>query len=237
MSTNQMAIAAGSINKIYVRGSEQIYAVNNVSLSIGAGEYVAFVGPSGSGKTTLINILGCLDNPTSGRLAVEGREIFGGKPLSEKALTRIRRESFGYIFQKFHLIPTLTVRENVMLPLTFFSKPGAGENVDRLLSMLDLDRRKGHLPGELSGGEMQRVAIARALVNKPRILLADEPTGNLDTARSNEIGRVLNELNRNEGLTVILVTHNLQLAGTAHRIVRLCDGRLVPEESGEACPL
>jgi putative ABC transport system ATP-binding protein len=227
MNKDSAAIRAENLTKIYTRGSEQVYAVNNISLEIRAGEFVSIIGPSGSGKTTLINILGCLDNPTSGRLHIGGLDIFDeGKTLSERQLTRIRRELFGYIFQKFYLIPTLSVVENIMLPFTFYRKDGADENVSRLINLLGIEKRKDHLPGQLSGGEMQRVAIARALVNKPHILLADEPTGNLDTARSNEIGRVLMELNQKEGLTIILVTHNPMLAKTAHRIIELHDGRV-----------
>jgi putative ABC transport system ATP-binding protein len=227
MNANALAIQAQRLRKIYTRGIEQVHAVDDVSLDVGTAEFVSVVGPSGSGKTTLINILGCLDNPTSGRLAIDGQTIFDeGKTLSERQLTRIRRNLFGYIFQKFYLIPTLNVAENIMLPFTFYRKEGSEENVARLLNLLGIEKRKNHLPGQLSGGEMQRVAIARALVNSPRILLADEPTGNLDTARSDEIGRVLSELNQKEGLTIILVTHNLKLAQTAHRIIELYDGRL-----------
>jgi putative ABC transport system ATP-binding protein len=224
---DNMAIEALNLTKLYHRGSEEIAAVNDVSLSVKDGEYVAFVGPSGSGKTTLINILGCLDNPTSGRLVLANRKIVDqGEVLSEAKLTKIRREIFGYIFQKFYLIPTLTVIENVMLPFTFYKKPSAEGEVDRVLKLLGIDHRKNHLPGQISGGEMQRVAIARALVNKPTILLADEPTGNLDTKRSKEIGQILTELNEKEKLTIILVTHNPSLAGTAHRVIELRDGRI-----------
>jgi len=224
---NQLAITAQNLKKVYRRGSEEIYAVNDVSLDIEKGEHVSFVGPSGSGKTTLINILGCLDNPSSGKLSVAQKSVFGnGKPLSEKELTVIRRELFGYIFQKFYLIPTLTVLENVLLPCTFYKKASGGENVSGLLNMLGIEKRKDHLPGQLSGGEMQRVAVARALINKPEILLADEPTGNLDSARSQEIGKLLKELNQKEKLTVILVTHNPELAKTADRIIELRDGKI-----------
>ncbi len=227
MNATPSAIVAENLNKTYVRGNEMVCAVNNVSLDIKVGEYVAFVGPSGSGKTTLINILGCLDNPTSGRLSLDGRPVFGeNKPLSERALARIRRELFGYLFQKFYLIPTLTVLENVMLPFAFYQKGGAGGNAEKLLRQLGIDNRKNHLPGEISGGEMQRAAIARALVNNPRILLADEPTGNLDTARGEEIGRIMSELNQKQGLTIVLVTHNRRLADSAHRIIELNDGRV-----------
>lgn len=232
MNAHGTAIAARNLSKVYRRGTEEVLAVNNVSLEIKTGEYVAFIGPSGSGKTTLINILGCLDNPSSGGLDIAGRPVFGqGRPLSERELTKLRRELFGYIFQKFYLIPTLNVLENVLLPCTFYSKDsGAEERAAELLRSLGMDKRMRHLPGQLSGGEMQRVAIARSLINRPQILLADEPTGNLDSARSQEISQVLQELNRRDGLTVILVTHNTELAKTAHRIVELRDGRLAAQQ-------
>ncbi|HPW18672.1 MAG TPA: ABC transporter ATP-binding protein [Candidatus Aminicenantes bacterium] len=220
-------LEAERLRRVYRRGPEEVAAVDDVSLRIERGSFTSIVGPSGSGKTTLINVLGCLDNPTSGRLVLDARTVFAdGRGLSEAKLTRVRRNVFGYIFQKFYLVPTLTVLENVVLPFTFFRKPGAEEDIGRLLRLLGLEKRAGHLPGELSGGEMQRVAIARALVNKPAILLADEPTGNLDTARSEEIGRLLGELNAREGLTVVLVTHNPRLAALAGRTVELRDGRI-----------
>jgi ABC-type lipoprotein export system ATPase subunit len=221
------SIEADNLRRIYRRGAEEIAAVDGVSMAIEKGSFMSIVGPSGSGKTTLINVLGCLDNPTSGRLLLEGRTVFDdGKSLSEARLTRIRREIFGYIFQRFYLVSTLTVLENVILPFTFYRKPGASEDVGSVLRLLGIDRRRDHLPGQLSGGEMQRVAIARALVNKPQILLADEPTGNLDTKRSEEIGVLLKDLNEKTGLTIILVTHNLALARTAHRTIELRDGRI-----------
>jgi putative ABC transport system ATP-binding protein len=222
------SIEAADLRRVYVRGAERIAAVDGVSLAVEPGEFISVVGPSGSGKTTLINVLGCLDNPTSGRLSLEGREVFGGgRALSEAKLTRVRREIFGYIFQKFYLVSTLTVLENVILPFTFYRKPGAPADVTGVLKLLGIDNRADHLPGQLSGGEMQRVAIARALVNQPRILLADEPTGNLDTKRSGEIGEILKDLNARTGLTVILVTHNPALARAARRTVELRDGRVV----------
>jgi len=221
------AIEAEHLTRVYHRGPEVIAAVDDISLEIEKGSFISVVGPSGSGKTTLINVLGCLDNPSSGKLSLEGRVVFENcKGLSESKLTRIRRDVFGYIFQKFYLVSTLTVLENVVLPFTFFKKPGAEEDVSRVLKLLGLDKRADHLPGQLSGGEMQRVAIARALVNKPGILLADEPTGNLDTARSEEIGRILQDLNGHEGLTVILVTHNPRLAALAQRTIELRDGKI-----------
>jgi ABC-type lipoprotein export system ATPase subunit len=223
----RFSIEAENLRRIYHRGAEQIAAVDGVSLTVEKGSFISIVGPSGSGKTTLINVLGCLDNPTTGRLLLEGRVVFDqGKSLSESHLTRVRREVFGYIFQKFYLISTLTVLENVILPFTFYRKPGASEDVGEILKLLGIDHRKNHLPGQLSGGEMQRVAIARALVNKPQILLADEPTGNLDTKRSEEIGVLLRDLNEKKGLSVILVTHNLSLARMAHQTIELRDGRV-----------
>jgi putative ABC transport system ATP-binding protein len=222
---NGISLEARDLTRAYRRGSEQIRALDGVSLTIRRGEFVSFMGPSGSGKTTLINLLGCLDNPSSGELHLAGRSIFGsGKTLGERALTRIRREVFGYIFQNFYLIPTLTVRENVALPLAFYKKPGVEGEVERLLGMLGMDHRMDHLPGQISGGEMQRVAIARALVNRPEILLADEPTGNLDTKRSGEIGEVLQDLNKNAGLTIVMVTHNPGLGRLAGRQIEMRDG-------------
>ena len=226
ITENGISLEARGLSQVYHRGSEEIRALDDVSLSICRGEFVSFMGPSGSGKTTLVNLLGCLDNPTSGELHLAGRSIFGGgKSLGERALTRIRREVFGYIFQNFYLIPTLTVRENVAIPLAFYKKPDVEGEVDRLLKMLGMDHRMNHLPGQISGGEMQRVAIARALVNRPEILLADEPTGNLDTKRSGEIGEVLQDLNRNAGLTIVMVTHNPELGRLARRVIEMRDGR------------
>jgi ABC-type lipoprotein export system ATPase subunit len=220
-----MALEARELTRIYGRGSEEVRALDGVSLQIRKGEFVSFMGPSGSGKTTLVNLLGCLENPTSGDLFLGGRHIFGhGEALGERDLTRIRREAFGYIFQNFYLIPTLTVRENVALPLAFYTKPAVAVDVDRLLGTLGLEHRLNHLPGEISGGEMQRVAIARALVNQPEILLADEPTGNLDTKRTEEIGEILQDLNRT-GLTILMVTHNPELGRLGGRHIEMRDGR------------
>jgi putative ABC transport system ATP-binding protein len=227
MNEQTISIETTSLTKIYTRGIEEVRSVNDVSIRIDKGDFVSIIGPSGSGKTTLVNLLGCLDNPTTGELCLSGRSIFGtGKHLSERELTKIRRETFGYIFQNFYLIPTLTVMENMMLPLTFFRKAGTEHEAVKLLKLLGMDHRKDHLPGQISGGEMQRVAIARAMVNRPEILLADEPTGNLDTKRSVEIVRVLKELNACEGLTVVMVTHNQDLARQANRTYEMRDGQI-----------
>jgi putative ABC transport system ATP-binding protein len=227
MNSQEWALEAVRVSKVYRRGSEEVPALADISLGIRKGEFVSFIGPSGSGKTTLINILGCLDNATSGSLILGGRTVFTeSQKLSEGELTKVRRELFGYIFQKFYLIPTLTVLENVILPLTFFRKAGTARDALEILRSLGLENRLNHRPAELSGGEMQRVAVARALVNNPDILLADEPTGNLDTQRSQEIGEVLKNLNEREGLTVLLVTHNPALARLADRTIALRDGRV-----------
>lgn len=221
-------IVAENLNKIYHRGSEDIKALNNINLNIKENEMLAVVGPSGSGKTTLVNILGCLDNPSSGTLKIAGQEIFvAGKQLSEKKLTLIRRQYFGYVFQKFFLIPTLTVRENIILPTVFNSEIKVDEKyLLNLLNLLGISHRLEHLPAELSGGEMQRVAIARALITKPKILIADEPTGNLDSQRTEEIKNLLLKLKQEQNLTIILVTHNPEFAKTADKILTISDGEI-----------
>ena len=225
-------IEAKNLTRVYHRGSETIHAIDNVTLNVQRGEFISFVGPSGSGKTTLINLMGCLDNPTSGTLSLADKEIFGGGiTLSERVLTRIRRNIFGYIFQNFYLIPTLTVRENVSVPLVFYKKKGVVDEVDKLLELLGIGNRADHLPAEISGGEMQRVAIARALVNRPEILLADEPTGNLDTVRSDEVGHLLSDLNKKIGVTIIMVTHNPAIARLGGRIINVIDGRISEKTS------
>jgi len=228
MSGKAVIIEAKNLKKIYKRGAEAIAAINDLSLDIFRGDFLAIVGPSGSGKTTLLHLLGCLENPTSGLLKVDGKTIFDdGRGLTESELTRIRRPLFGYIFQKFYLIPTLTVLENALVPQIFYRKPAARETAVELLNRLGLGNRLHHRPNELSGGEMQRLAIARALINQPQVLLADEPTGNLDSERSQEIGEILKSLNEESGLTIILVTHNLELAHRAKKLIKLKDGRIV----------
>jgi putative ABC transport system ATP-binding protein len=221
-----IAIEANKLTKIYERGPEKIRAIDGVSFTIDKGDIVAVVGESGSGKTTLVNIVGCLDNPTSGELSVGGRRIFAeGVELSESELTAVRRKIFGYVFQKFFLIPTLSVCENILLPGVFQPELNVPETeLDGIMDMLGILKQKDHLPGQLSGGEIQRVAIARALVGKPQVLIADEPTGNLDSRRSNEIKDLLVRLNREQGITIILVTHNLDLARIGSRVIELKDG-------------
>lgn len=224
----EAAIKAVNLSRRYKRGAEVVPAVCGVSIDIKPGEFLVIVGPSGSGKSTLLNMLGCLDNPDDGEIYVNGREVFRpGMKLSEQVLTKIRREHFGYVFQKFYLIPTLTVLENVMLPGAFYCQGNVEERARKLLQDMGMSERLDHLPGEISGGEMQRVGIARALVNDPSILLADEPTGNLDSKRSAEIGQILKKLNEKNKKTIVMVTHNLEMEKLASRVIEIRDGAIV----------
>lgn len=219
---NEEVIVAKGLTKMYRRGSEDIYALKNASFAITEGEFAAIVGPSGSGKTTLLNLLGCLDTPTRGSLRLDGIEISG---LKEKELVRLRREYIGFVFQQFFLLPTLTVRENIELPLLFSKKNDCKGKLDEVVRLIGLEARAEHLPNQLSGGEMQRVAIGRALINKPKIILADEPTGNLDTVTARKIFDLFRDLN-DQGLTLIVVTHNMDLAKMARKIICLVDGEV-----------
>ena len=216
-------IEARGLCKVYRRGREEIKALKNVNFEVEVGEFVSIIGPSGSGKTALLNMLGCLDTPTSGSLRLNGTET-AGRP--ERDLVRLRRDNIGFVFQQFYLIPTLTARENIELPLLFSHKNGAQKRIEEVLQMVGLRDRGDHLPGQLSGGEMQRVAIGRALINNPAIILADEPTGNLDSATSEMIFGLFRELNR-QGLTLVVVTHNLDLASQAGKMYTLRDGQIV----------
>jgi putative ABC transport system ATP-binding protein len=221
-------ITATDISKTYPRGREEVCALRGVNIAIEPGEFVSIVGPSGAGKTALMNILGCLDAPTGGKLAIDGIDVIGKK---EAELVKIRREHIGFVFQQFFLIPTLTVGENTGLPLIFSGRPYDRQRIESLLGKVGLSHRADHLPGQLSGGEMQRVAIARALVNNPRILLADEPTGNLDSVTADGIYRLFDELHK-QGITVIVVTHNRELAQRAGRVITLRDGCVVNMHTG-----
>jgi putative ABC transport system ATP-binding protein len=216
-----VVISAVGLTKTYPRGGEEVRALNDVSFEVRRGEFVAIIGPSGAGKTTLLNLLGCMDAPTSGSLNFLGRPVQG---LTERERTRVRREQIGFVFQHFGLLPTLTVAENVTLP-AFFAGRDDARRLEELLKKVGLNHRRGHRPHELSGGEMQRVAIARALINHPGLLLADEPTGNLDSTTGETIITLFKQLNQ-EGLTIIVVTHNEGLGQAAHRKLELRDGRL-----------
>src|SRR6266516_1516300 len=213
------------VTKSYGSGSTQVDAVREVDLRIEAGEFVAIAGPSGSGKTTLLQLLGALDRPTRGEILFEGRDLAS---LRESELTQLRLRTIGFVFQQFNLIPTVSAAENVELALapTRIPQDVRVRRVANLLASVGLGDRGHHLPSQLSGGEQQRVAIARALANEPDVLLADEPTGNLDTATGEEIIGVLRELNRSRGQTVVLITHDPEIAAAASRVVRMHDGFL-----------
>ena len=217
-------IEAVDLTKIYRRGTEEVRAVDSVSFQIRSGEFVAIVGQSGAGKTTLLQLLGAMDTPTTGRIQLAGAEL---SRLSDSALTRLRREHIGFVFQHFGLLPTLSVAENVALP-ALLGRRDMRRRVDTLLDRVGLAHRRHHRPAQLSGGEMQRTAIARALINSPRLLLADEPTGNLDSVTGAGIAALFQSL-QHGGLTVIVVTHNETLARAAHRRLLLRDGKIIPD--------
>lgn len=222
-------IRLDGVHKAYVDGADtRVNALEDVSLSICRGEYVAIVGPSGSGKSTLLYILGMLLSPTSGEYRFSGEDVAA---LSDERLSAVRNRRIGFVFQSFHLVPQLSTMENVELPLVYkgADAPAAEERHARcqaLLERVEMEHRLTHRPGQLSNGEMQRVAIARALANDPELVLADEPTGNLDGKTGGEIARLLKELNA-EGRTLIVVTHNPELSGQAQRVLTMADGRLV----------
>jgi putative ABC transport system ATP-binding protein len=216
------------VSKTFRQGSAQINAVHEVDLEIGEHEFVVVAGPSGSGKTTLLQLLGALDRPSSGSVFFEGRDL---GTLGDGELARLRLEAFGFVFQQFNLIPTLTAAQNVEVALAprGVAGPELRQQADRLLGSVDLAARAEHLPSQLSGGEQQRVAIARALANEPRVLLADEPTGNLDSETGSEIVELLRSLSSELGQTVVLVTHDQTIASRASRMVRMRDGRVLAE--------
>lgn len=218
---------AHGLKRYYRRGSETVKALDGVDISIRAGEIVSILGPSGSGKTTLINLLSCLDAPTEGTLIVAGKSVAG---LSEEELVEVRRGVLGFVFQQFSLLPTLTVTENVELPLMFLSRRVDSRRTREILDAVGLGDRASHLPRELSGGQMQRVAIARALIVDPKILVADEPTGNLDRATGEAIIELFKKLASEKGLAVLITTHNAAFGYEADRVITLEDGRILKEE-------
>jgi putative ABC transport system ATP-binding protein len=221
-------LEARGLTKVYRRGASEVRAVDGIDLDVEAGEFMAIMGRSGSGKTTLLDLLGCLLRPTDGQLSIDGRSVIGA---SDGELATIRRERIGFVFQEFNLIPTLTAIENVLLPLRYGPRrPDAKSRATELLELVGLAERASHRPTELSGGEQQRVAIARALVNDPAVILADEPTGELDSATSERLMTTLRQLNAERGVTIIIVTHDAGVAGATDRVVRLTDGRVVADE-------
>ena len=223
-------IALAKVGKVF-NGKRQVTALEDVDLAIGRGEMVAIVGPSGSGKSTLLNLIGGLDTPTSGQIEIDGSRLSG---LPDNDLTRMRRDKIGFIFQFFNLLPTLSCLENVSIPLHLRGWPR--KKIDgrakELLQMVGLEARMEHLPDELSGGERQRCAIARALSVYPPVLLADEPTGNLDTHTGADILRLIRDVHQRLGATVLIVTHDIHVAESCARVIALCDGRIVEDRAG-----
>ena len=212
-----------SISKTYGSGEAAVHALKDVSFSVPKGEFVAVVGESGSGKSTLLNMVGALDNPTSGKVLIDGKDIFA---MKDSSLTIFRRRNIGFVFQSFNLIPELTVEQNIIFPVLLdYQKPNK-KYLEELLTVLNLKERRSHLPSQLSGGQQQRVAIGRALITRPSLILADEPTGNLDTQNSSEVIALLKEAAKTYEQTIIMITHNRSIAQTADRVLQVSDGVL-----------
>jgi putative ABC transport system ATP-binding protein len=228
---DEPVVVASGLTKRYGEGDAAVEALRGVDLSVARGEFAAIMGPSGSGKSTLLHLIGGLDTPTSGEVRIGGVSLGG---LDDKELTLLRRRRMGFIFQFFNLLPTLTAEENVALPFMLSGESPAAhrQRIEEVLEVVGLSRRRGHLPQELSGGEQQRVAVARALVRSPDIILADEPTGNLDTATGEEVLRLMRETVDRLGQTIVMVTHDPSAASVADRVVFMRDGALVHESAG-----
>lgn len=209
--------------KTYGSGETAVEALKNVSFSVAKGEFAAIVGESGSGKSTLLNIIGALDMPNSGKVIIDGKDIFS---MNERKLTVFRRRNIGFIFQSFHLIPELTVEQNIIFPLLLDYQKPDNRYLEELLTVLNLKQRRNHLPSQLSGGQQQRVAIGRALITRPSLILADEPTGNLDSKNSSEVIALLKNTSKKYEQTIIMITHNRSIAATADRVLNVSDGVL-----------
>lgn len=212
-----------NLSKTYGAGETAVQALKDASFSVPKGEFVAVVGESGSGKSTLLNMIGALDSPTSGKVFIDGKDIFS---MKEANLTVFRRRNIGFIFQSFNLIPELTVEQNIIFPILLDYQKPDGKYLEELLEVLNLDSRRKHLPSQLSGGQQQRVAIGRALMTRPSLILADEPTGNLDSQNSSEVIALLKEASRKYEQTIIMITHNRSIAQTADRVLQVSDGVL-----------
>lgn len=216
-----------NLTKKYGKGQNEVIAVDNISFSVTKGEFVAIVGPSGSGKSTLLHLLGGVDKPTSGKVYIDGMDIYG---LREKDLSVLRRRRVGFVFQAYNLIPVLSAEENILMPLLLDNRKEDKHYIDELLAILDLKERRRHLPSELSGGQQQRVSIGRALANKPSIILADEPTGNLDTKNSREVLELLKYSAKKYNQTLILISHDMNIASMADRVISIVDGKISSDE-------
>lgn len=212
-----------SISKTYGSGETAVRALKNVSFCVPKGEFVAVVGESGSGKSTLLNMLGALDTPTSGKVFIDGKDTFS---MKERELTIFRRRNIGFIFQAFNLIPELTVEQNMVFPVLLDYRKPEKKHLEELLAVLNLEERRRHLPSQLSGGQQQRAAIGRALITRPSLILADEPTGNLDSQNSSEVIALMKEASKKYEQTIIMITHNHSIAQTADRILQVSDGVL-----------
>lgn len=216
-----------NLTKVYGKENSKVVALDNVSFSVEKGEFVAIVGASGSGKSTLLHLMGGVDTPTSGKVFIDGKDIY---KLSSDNLAIFRRREVGLIYQFYNLIPILTAEENITLPLLLDNRKVDKFELDEMIKLLGLERRRKHLPNELSGGQQQRTSIGRALITKPAIVLADEPTGNLDSKSSDEVVNLLKKLNKEYKQTIIMITHNLDIAAVADRIITIEDGRIVKEK-------
>jgi len=232
-SKTQASVKVVNVEKTYRLGENEVHALKGINLEIKKGEFVAFMGPSGSGKTTLLNLIGVLDNPSKGKIYIDGIDL---TKLKEKNLTNLRRGTIGFIFQFYNLIPVLSAFENVELPMLIAGVPAKEreKRTQELLKMVGLADRMHHRPDELSGGEQQRVAIVRALANKPSIVLADEPTGDLDSKTGKEVVQALRDLSNSEGATVIMVTHDPTIAGMATKVFDMRDGMIIKEHTNNA---
>ena len=215
-----------NLTKIYGKGDNKVVALDNISFSVEKGEFVAIVGASGSGKSTLLHMLGGVDKPTSGKVFIDGTDIFN---LNDDKLSIFRRRQIGLIYQFYNLLPILNVEENMVLPMSLDNRKVSNEDKEKMLKILGLSERKNHLPNELSGGQQQRVAIGRALITNPTIVLADEPTGNLDSKSSDEIVTLLKKTNKDLKQTIIMITHNMEIASLADRIIKIEDGKIIEE--------
>lgn len=220
-------LRTNNLTKIYGKENNEVIAVNNVNLTVNKGEFIAIIGKSGSGKSTLLHILGGLDNPTSGNVLIDGENI---QNLKGDKLTNFRRTNIGFIYQFYNLIPVLNVKENIILPLSLEGVKVDEEYFKEIIKTLDLKKRLYHLPNELSGGQQQRVAIGRAIINRPKLILADEPTGNLDTKNSKKIINMLKYYNKAFGQTIIIITHDEKIASMADRIITFEDGKIKKDE-------